>query len=69
MAMRLAVLILLAGAALLSAPAHAAIPQFTPLTASVLDTPHTVTGTDGRVHMVYEAALENARRSPSTSFR
>ncbi len=64
-ARRLAVLsVLLLGAAALPAPARAAIPQFTPVTASVLATPHTVTGTDGRLHMLYEIALENREAVP-----
>jgi hypothetical protein len=39
--------------------AHAAVPQFTPLSASVLAPPEPVTGTDGRRHLVYELLIQN----------
>jgi hypothetical protein len=41
------------------APARAAIPQFTPITASVLAPPEPVSATDGRRHVVYEVLLRN----------
>src|SRR5215210_8087040 len=41
------------------APARAAIPQFTPITASVLAPPEPVRATDGRRHVVYEVLLRN----------
>jgi hypothetical protein len=40
-------------------PARAAIPQFTPITASVLAPPEPVSATDGRRHVVYEVLLRN----------
>jgi Peptidase family M23 len=43
----------------LAGPARAAIPQFTPLSASVLAPPEPVAGTDGRLHIVYEILLQN----------
>jgi len=43
----------------LGAPARAAIPQFTPITASVLAPPEPVRPTDGRRHVVYEVLLRN----------
>jgi Peptidase family M23 len=42
-----------------AAPARAAAPQFTPLSASVLAQPQPVSGTDGRRHIVYEVLLQN----------
>jgi hypothetical protein len=54
----IALLVLLAAFALAS-PAPAAVPQFTPLAASVLAPPEPVRGTDGRVHVVYEILLQN----------
>ena len=41
------------------APAPAAIPQFTPITASVLAAPRPVSATDGRRHLVYEVLVQN----------
>ena len=41
------------------APAPAAIPQFTPITASVLAAPQPVSATDGRRHLVYEVLVQN----------
>jgi hypothetical protein len=55
----------IAGAALViaalacAAPVSAAIPQFTPLSTSVLQPPEPVRGTDGRLHLVYEILLQN----------
>ena len=43
----------------LGAPARAAIPQFTPITAAVLAVPEPVSGTDGRRHLVYEVLVQN----------
>ena len=40
-------------------PARAAIPQFTPITASVLAVPEPVSATDGRRHVVYELLVRN----------
>jgi len=40
-------------------PAPAAIPQFTPITASVLAAPGPVSATDGRRHLVYEVLVQN----------
>ena len=40
-------------------PARAAIPQFTPITASVLAAPQPVSATDGRRHLVYEVLVQN----------
>ena len=42
-----------------SAPARAAIPQFTPISASVLAAPQPVSATDGRRHLVYEVLVQN----------
>jgi len=42
-----------------AAPARAAIPQFTPITASVLAVPEPVSATDGRRHVVYELLVRN----------
>jgi hypothetical protein len=42
-----------------SVPAPAAIPQFTPITASVLAAPQPVSATDGRRHLVYEVLVQN----------
>jgi hypothetical protein len=39
--------------------ARAAIPQFTPIAASVLAPPEPVSATDGRRHVVYELLLQN----------
>jgi hypothetical protein len=41
-----------------AAPVRAAVPQFTPLSASVL-APEPVRGTDGRLHVVYEILVQN----------
>jgi hypothetical protein len=43
----------------LAVPARAAIPQFTPLSATVIAPPDPVTGTDRRLHLVYEILLQN----------
>ncbi|MEO8506877.1 MAG: M23 family peptidase, partial [Betaproteobacteria bacterium] len=40
--------------------------HFTPLIASVISTPHWFTGTDGKVHLVYELLLANALAVPVT---
>src|SRR3954468_4432510 len=42
-----------------AAPARAAIPQFTPISASVLAVPQPVSATDGRRHVVYELLVRN----------
>jgi hypothetical protein len=42
-----------------ASPASGAVPQFTPLSASVLAPPEPVRGTDGRLHVVYEILLHN----------
>jgi hypothetical protein len=46
-------------AIMLAAPAYAAIPQFTPISASVLAPPEPVIATDGRRHIVYEVLVQN----------
>ena len=43
----------------LAAPARAAIPQFTPISASVLAAPEPVIATDGRRHVLYEILVQN----------
>ena len=43
----------------LAAPARAAVPQFTPISASVLATPEPVIATDGRRHVLYEILVQN----------
>ncbi len=43
----------------LAAPARAAIPQFTPISASVLAVPDPVIATDGRRHVLYEILVQN----------
>jgi hypothetical protein len=48
----------------LAAPTRAAIPQFTPISASVLATPEPVLATDGRRHVVYELLVRNATDAP-----
>jgi hypothetical protein len=40
--------------------------QYTPLVMSVMSTPHWFTGSDGRVHLVYELALTNGFNVPVT---
>ena len=52
-------LLLVFAALALAAPARAAVPQFTPVSASVLAAPEPITGTDGRLHLVYEILLQN----------
>jgi hypothetical protein len=42
-----------------AAPARAAIPQFTPISASVQAPPEPVIATDGRRHVVYEIRVQN----------
>ena len=55
----IAVSLLVFAALALAAPARAAVPQFTPVSASVLAPPEPITGTDGRLHLVYEILLQN----------
>jgi hypothetical protein len=45
-------------------PARAAIPQFTPITASVLAPPEPVSATDGGRHVVYEVLVRNTEDVP-----
>ena len=47
-------------------PAAPAGWNFTPLIESVISPPHWFTGTDGRVHLVYELLLTNALTVPAT---
>jgi hypothetical protein len=54
-----AIAVLLGGA-----PARAAIPQFTPIAASVLAAPEPVSATDGRRHLVYEVLVQNVTDGP-----
>jgi hypothetical protein len=50
-----------AAALIVPGAAHAAAPQFTPLSASVVASPAPADGTDGRRHLVYELELRNTQ--------
>src|SRR5918999_2623431 len=63
---RLVLALVLAATCVAPASAAAQADRYTPLVMSTMSTPHWFTGSDGRVHLVYELSLTNGFPVPVT---